>query len=57
MEQKIKGYKTIGKITAYHIQELANATIRTLSSLEQIIQRLSKQIPEYQIQNQLKIVT
>ena len=59
MEQKIKGYKTIGKITAYHIQELANATIRTLSSLDQIIQRLSKQIPEYQhqIQNQLKLVT
>jgi SRSO17 transposase len=59
MEQKIHLKTTIGKITAYHIQELVNATVNTLSSLEQVIERLARQIPRYQnqIENQLKLVT
>lgn len=59
MEQKIALKKTIGKITAYQIQELVNATINTLSSIEQVIENLLDKIPRYQkqIQNQLKIVT
>lgn len=59
MEQKIALKKTIGKITAYQIQELVNATINTICSIEQVIEKLLDQIPRYQnqIQNQLKIVT
>jgi SRSO17 transposase len=59
MEQKIHLKTTIGKITSYHIQELVNATINSLSSIDQVIQRLSEQIPKYQrqIENQLKTVT
>jgi SRSO17 transposase len=59
MEQKIHLKTTIGKITAYHIQDLVNATINTLCSLDQVIIRLAEQIPRYQrqIENQLKLVT
>ena len=59
MEQKIALKKTIGKITAYQIQMLVNATINTLCSIEQVIEKLLEQIPRYQrqIQNQLKMVT
>lgn len=59
MEQKIELKKSIGKITACQIQELVNALVDTLSSMNQIIDKLSDQIPRYQnqIQNQLKIVT
>jgi SRSO17 transposase len=59
MEQKIALKKTIGKITAYQIQELVNATINTISSINQVIDKLLHEIPRYQkqIQNQLKIVT
>ena len=59
MEQKMKLRATIGKITAYHIQELVNATINTLCSLDQVIDRLVQQIPRYQkqIANHLKTVT
>lgn len=59
MEQKIILKKTIGKITAYQIQELLNSTISVLGSVEQVIDRLSLLIPRYQkqIQNQLKRVT
>ena len=59
MEQKIVHKKTIGKVTAYQIQELVNATVNTLCSIEQVIVKLLDQIPRYQklIQNQLKMVT
>ncbi len=59
MEQKIALKNTIGKITAYHLQELVNASINVLGSLDQVINRLCLLIPRYQkqIQNQLKIVT
>lgn len=59
MEQKIELKKTIGKITAYQIQELVNTTINTLCSIEQVIEKLLDQIPRYQkqIENQLKMVT
>ena len=59
MEQKIILKKTIGKITAYQIQDLVNATVNTLCSIDQVIERLIEQIPRYQkeIQNQLKMVT
>jgi len=59
MEQKIGLRKTIGKITAYQIQELVNATINTLSSIDQVIVKLLDHIPRYQkqIENQLKTVT
>jgi len=59
MEQKIHLLTTVGKITAYHIQELVNATVNALVSLDQVIHRLSQQIPCYQsqIENQLKRVT
>ena len=59
MQQKIKLKASLGKITAYQLQELVNASISALSSLEQVINRLLVQIPEYQrqIENQLKRVT
>lgn len=59
MEQKITLKKTIGRITAYQIQELVNATVNTLCSIDQVIDKLLDQIPRYQkqIQNQLKLVT
>ncbi len=45
--------------TAYQIQELINATVNTLCTIEQVIHKLLEQIPRYQkqIQNQLKLVT
>lgn len=59
MEQKLKLRATIGKITAYQIQELVNATINTYCSLNQVIRRLAIQIPTYQkqIAERLKTVT
>jgi SRSO17 transposase len=59
MEQKISLKKTIGKITAYQIQELVNSTVNTLFSIDHVIEKLLDQIPRYQkqIQNQLKMVT
>lgn len=59
MEQKIVLKRIIGKVTAYQIQELVNATVNTLCSLEQTIEKLLDQIPKYQkqIENQLKTVT
>ena len=59
MEQKIHLKKIIGKITAYHIQELISATVIVMGSLDQVICRLSLLIPRYQkqIANQLKRVT
>jgi len=59
MEQKIVLRKSLGKITSYQIQILINAFVKTLCSIEQVIQNLSKQIPQYQkqIRNQLKTVT
>ena len=56
MEQKMALKKTIGKITAYQIQQLVNATVNTLCSLDQVIEILLDQIPRYQMQieNQLK---
>lgn len=59
MEQKIALKKTIGRVTAYQIQELVNATINTLCSIEQVIGKLRDQIPRYQkqIQNRLDWVT
>ncbi len=59
MEQKMVLRETFGKVTAYQLQELVNATINTLSSIEQVIEKLLDAIPRYQkqIQNQLKWVT
>ena len=59
MQQKIKLRESIGKVTAYQLQELVNASIVTLSSLDHVIARLTIQIPRYQnqIENQLKMVT
>lgn len=59
MEQKLLLRKTIQKITAYNIQELVNATIITISSLDTIIKKVADQIKIYQhqIENQLKTVT
>lgn len=59
MEQKTALQKSIGKITAYQIQEIINASIPIIDSLDQVIIRLTQQIPRYQkqIKNQLKIVT
>lgn len=59
MEQKIDLKRSIGKVTAYQIQELINATITTLSTIEQVIQKLLIHIPRYQsqIENQAKVVT
>jgi SRSO17 transposase len=59
MELKIKLKQSVGKITAYQIQELVNATVNSLCSVHQVIENLIEQIPKYQkqIQNQLKMVT
>jgi len=59
MEQKILLGLSIGRVTAYQIHELIMASINSLSSMDLIIQKLTKQIPKYQNQilNQLKIVT
>jgi SRSO17 transposase len=59
MEQKLLLKRTIKKITGYNIQELVNATIATLSTIDQIIQKVTSQIKRYQheIKNQLKRVT
>ena len=59
MEQKILLRSAIGKITAYQIQELINASVTFLDSLDQTINRLSQHIPKYQrqIENQQKRVT
>jgi hypothetical protein len=59
MEQKLLLRKTIQKITAYNIQELVNAAIITISSLDTIIKKVADQIKIYQhqIENQLKTVT
>lgn len=59
MEQKILLGKTITRITAYNIQELVNATIITISSLDNILIKVENQIKNYQhqIENQLKTIT
>lgn len=59
MEQKLLLKPPIREITAYNIQELINATIATLSSMDQIIQKITRQIRRYQhqIENQQKRVT
>lgn len=59
VQQKIKLKAFIGRVTAYQLQDLVNASISTLASLEQIIQRLIIQIPKYQnqIENHLNWVT
>jgi SRSO17 transposase len=59
MEQKIHLKSTIGKITAYQIQELINASVKFLDSLDQTINRLTQHIPQYQrqIENQQKWLT
>lgn len=59
MEQKIALNSFIGRITAYQLQSIINSSIPILESLDQVINRLSLQIPQYhkQIQNQLKWVT
>jgi len=58
MEQKILLRAAIGKITAYQIQELINASVTFLDSLDQTINCLSQHTPQYQqqIQNQQKKV-
>lgn len=59
MEQKLFLKRTIRKITGYNIQELVNATIATLSTIDQTVQKVAQQIKryQYQIENQLKTVT
>jgi len=59
MEQKIVMQSLIGRVTAYQLHRIINASIATLDSLDQTIHRLSKHIPLYQkqIQNHLKTVT
>lgn len=59
LEQKILLKGPIGKVTAYQIQLLINAMTRTVCSIDQVINHLIKQIPEYQkqIRDQLKTVT
>jgi len=59
MEQKITLQSFTGRITAYQLQCLICATIPILDSVDQVIERLAKQIPQYQkqIENQLKRVT
>jgi SRSO17 transposase len=60
MEQKLELKKTIGIVTAYQIQELVNATIQTLHTLEEVITHLTVEIPKYQQQifkKQRKTVT
>ena len=59
MEQKINLKKFIGKTTAYQIQQLLNATIRSVDTFEKCLQKLIPQITLYQrqIANQLKTVT
>jgi hypothetical protein len=46
MQQKINLKKSIGKVTAYQLQESVNASIITLSALEQVIQKLRIHIPD-----------
>jgi len=49
MEQKLLLNKTIvGKVTAYQIQELINATIQTINTIDEIIAKLCDEIPIYQ---------
>ncbi len=51
MEQKLLLGKTIvGKVTAYQLQELVNATIQTVNTLDEIIVCLMDKIPRYQSQ-------
>lgn len=59
MEQKISLKKSIGKVTAYQIQLLINATVKTISSFHQIIKKLIDKIPKYQkqLRYQAKTVT
>jgi SRSO17 transposase len=59
MEQKIKLQKYIGRVTAYQIQKLLNATICTIQSLQQTIDRVTLQISNYhkQIRSRLKTDT
>ena len=59
MEQKVVLQSLIGRVTAYQIHRIINASIATLDSLDQTINRLSQQIPIYQrqIKNHLKTVT
>lgn len=59
MEQKILLKKTIGKVTAYQIQLLINALVKTICSLDQVIDKLRDKIPKYQKQaySQAKSVT
>lgn len=53
MEQKLLLGKTIvGKVTAYQLQELVNATIQTVNTLDEIIASLMDKIPRYQRQVQ-----
>jgi SRSO17 transposase len=48
MEQKIELQSTIGKITAYQIQQLVCASIPILDTMDHVIRQLSEQIPKYQ---------
>ncbi len=50
MEEKIHSLSTIGKVTAYQIQMLIKAMIRTISSVDQTITFLTNHIPKYQNQ-------
>jgi hypothetical protein len=60
MEQKLLLCVKVGKVTAYQLQEIINATILAISSVDDVIRRLVKEIPRYQekiIKNYAKSIT
>ena len=48
MEQKLLLCVKVGKVTAYQLQEIINATIISISSVDDVIRRMAKEIPRYQ---------
>lgn len=48
MEQKLLLCVKVGRVTAYQLQEIINATILAISSVDDVISRLAKEIPRYQ---------
>jgi SRSO17 transposase len=60
MEQKLLLCVKVGKVTAYQLQEIINATILAISSVDDVINRLAKEIPRYQeeiMKNYTKLAT
>jgi hypothetical protein len=60
MEQKLLLCVKVGKVTSYQLQEIINATILAISSVDDVISRLVKEIPRYQeeiMKNYAKLAT